>query len=141
MPIRFFKEGVRLKIPRRKQLVDTLTLIGLVEQKQLGDINVIFVSDSRLLQINRQYLNHDFYTDIVTFQYPAAPPVVSGDLFISIERVSDNAERLSIEFTEELCRVIIHGVLHLCGYRDKQPVDKKLMRKKEDFYLDSMKSL
>jgi probable rRNA maturation factor len=141
MAIGFFKEGVAFRVSHKEKLRKVIVLIGLVEQKQLGDINVVLVSDHRLLEINRQFLEHDYYTDIITFQYPTPNSVVSGDLYISIDRVTDNARSLKLPVADELARVVIHGVLHLCGYRDKQPVDKKLMRKKEDFYLESMKTL
>ena len=141
MPVSFYKENVRFRLSNRNRLLDVIKLIGLVEQKEIGDISVVFVSDKRLLEINRKFLDHDFFTDIITFQYSAGTSVISGDLFISIERVSENAVQLDVPFKDELSRVVIHGVLHLCGYRDKQAVEKNTMRKKEDFYLDSMKSL
>ncbi|HZF99787.1 MAG TPA: rRNA maturation RNase YbeY [Chitinophagales bacterium] len=141
MPVQFHSEGVQFRLANRTKLIDAIKFIGLLEQKELGDINVVFVSDKRLLGLNRRFLSHDYYTDIVTFQYPAPPTVISGDLYISKDRVLDNSKSLGLLFTDELSRVIIHGVLHLCGYRDKTHVEKKLMRKKEDFYLNSMKSL
>lgn len=141
MAIRFYREGVKAKIPNRKKLVDLILFLGTVEEKDVHDINIILVSDERLLDINQQFLKHNFYTDIITFQYPTPPDSISGDLYISAQRVGENAENLKIDFDDELSRVIIHGVLHLCGYRDKQAVHKKLIRKKEDFYLNSLKSL
>lgn len=141
MGIQFFKEGVEARIAQKRKLVDVIKLIGLVEQKEIGDINVIFVSDKRLLKINKQYLDHDYYTDIITFQHPTSKSSISGDLYISLDRVSENARSLRLSFHDELARVVIHGVLHLCGYRDKHRVDITAIRKKEDFYLESMKSL
>jgi probable rRNA maturation factor len=102
-----------------------------LEGKSLGDLNLIFCSDEYLLEINREHLDHDYYTDIITFDY-SEEGVVSGDLFVSIDRVIDNAKQLSIEFHDELCRVCVHGLLHLCGYKDKSSADEKLMRSKED---------
>jgi probable rRNA maturation factor len=88
-----------------------------------------------LLKINEQYLNHNYYTDIVTFDY-VENSVISGDLFISVDRVEENASQLGVSFDEELYRVIFHGILHLCGYNDKTIAEKEMMREKEDFYLE-----
>jgi len=102
-----------------------------LESKSLGDLNLIFCSDEFLLQMNREHLDHDYYTDIITFDY-TVDRLVSGDLFISIDRVLDNALDLSIDFMDELSRVCVHGLLHLCGYKDKSAADELLMRSKED---------
>jgi probable rRNA maturation factor len=102
-----------------------------LEKKVLGDVNVIFCSDEYLLEMNREHLDHDYYTDIITFDY-SVEAVVSGDLFISVDRVADNAKGLSIPFLDELNRVCVHGLLHLCGYKDKSDSDELLMRSKED---------
>ena len=101
---------------------------------ETGDINVVFCSDENLLKMNIDFLQHDFYTDIITFDY-CEEAIVSGDLFISIDRVVDNAEKLSTDYSEELKRVCVHGVLHLCGYKDKSNEEENQMRSKEDFYL------
>lgn len=101
------------------------------EDKELGEISYIFCDDAYLLEINQQYLNHDTLTDIISFDYTEGN-IISGDIFISIERVIDNAKDLNITFDEELKRVMIHGVLHYCGYKDKSSSDEKLMRSKED---------
>jgi rRNA maturation RNase YbeY len=102
-----------------------------VEQKSLGEITMIFCSDDYLLEMNRTHLNHDYYTDIITFDY-SVDDEVSGDLFISVDRVADNAQELDNSFTDELNRVCVHGLLHLCGFKDKSPEDELLMRAKED---------
>lgn len=107
--------------------------IGL-ENKQLGEVNVVFCSDQYLLKLNQQYLNHDTYTDIITFDYVEGE-IISGDLFISIERVKENAQKASLTFANELNRVIIHGLLHLMGYNDKTKQETQEIRAKEDFYL------
>lgn len=99
-----------------------------------GDISIIFCSDAYLLEINKQYLNHNYYTDIVTFDY-GENSVISGDLFISVDRIIENAENFNVTFKEELFRVVFHGVLHLVGYNDKSAEEQKEMRQKEDFYL------
>jgi len=101
------------------------------EGKLLGELSYIFCDDEYLLEINQQYLDHDTLTDIISFDYTEGD-VVSGDIFISIERVADNANDLNISFEEELKRVLIHGVLHYCGYKDKSESDEALMRFKED---------
>jgi rRNA maturation RNase YbeY len=101
----------------------------------MGDVNLIFCSDEALLKINIDFLQHDYYTDIITFDY-CEENIVSGDLFISIDRVLDNSIELNTEYDSELKRVCVHGVLHLCGYKDKSDEDEKQMRAKEDFYLE-----
>lgn len=104
------------------------------EGLETGDINVVFCSDDVLLKMNVDFLQHDYYTDIITFDY-CEDSIVCGDLFISIDRVIDNAEKLNTDYAEELKRVCVHGVLHLCGYKDKSIEDERQMRLKEDFYL------
>ena len=101
----------------------------------LGEITIVFMNDNELLEYNKEYLKHNYYTDIITFDYTESG-VVSGDLLISVDRVRDNASNLSQSFIDELHRVCVHGVLHLLGYRDKTPEDQKVMRLKEDYYLD-----
>ena len=98
---------------------------------ELGDVAVVFCSDDHLLEMNKQYLHHDYYTDIITFDYTEGG-VVSGDLFISVDRVAENASDLKIEFTDELHRVCVHGLLHLCGLKDKSEADELKMREAED---------
>lgn len=99
-----------------------------------GDIAFSFVSDDALLDLNKKHLNHDYFTDILTFEYNEND-LVSGDLIISIDRVGENAEQLGLSFSDELHRVMIHGILHLCGYKDKDPEDQAIMKSQEDYYL------
>jgi probable rRNA maturation factor len=101
------------------------------ENHEFGDISLIFCSDDYLLDMNRTHLDHDYYTDIITFDY-TENQIVSGDLFISVDRVRENASDFNVSFQHELHRVIIHGVLHLCGYKDKSNDEEKLMRTKEN---------
>lgn len=101
------------------------------ESKSLGEINYIFCDDDYLLDINIKHLNHDYYTDIITFNY-CEGDLISGDLFISTDRVKDNAQTYQVSFEEELLRVMSHGVLHLIGYNDKAEAEELIMRKKED---------
>lgn len=107
------------------------------EKKILGDVTIIFCSDEYLLKINEEFLGHQYYTDIITFDY-CENSTVSGDLFISLERVADNAIQLRTDFKRELYRVIFHGLLHLVGYKDKVASEKKTMRVKEDYYLEGI---
>lgn len=123
--------SIKQRLAIRKWIGDSIAEEG----KTLGDINYIFCSDEYLLELNRSALDHDYYTDIITFDY-CEGKLVSGDLFISIDRVADNAKTLDHLFLDELHRVMIHGVLHLCGYKDKSKKDEELMRKKEDYYLN-----
>ncbi|RTL57496.1 MAG: rRNA maturation RNase YbeY [Sphingobacteriales bacterium] len=111
-----------------------------IEGRQLHSINYIFCSDEHLLGINRDYLNHHFYTDIITFELNSNEEPVISDIYISTDRVRENAATLKEDYQTELRRVMIHGVLHLCGYRDKSGADKKKMRMKEDFYLGKFQS-
>ncbi len=107
---------------------------------RLGQLNYIFCSDEYLYRLNVEYLDHDTYTDIITFPY-AEPPVVHGDLFISVERVHDNARELGVPFEDELHRVMIHGVWHLCGQGDKTPEEARAMRRREEEALALLRQL
>ncbi|MEE0889381.1 MAG: rRNA maturation RNase YbeY [Bacteroidales bacterium] len=124
-----FQTNCSLK--KRTILKQWITTIVENNKKEVGEISYIFCSDEQLLEINKEFLNHDYYTDIITFDYSEAD-VISGDLFISIERIKDNAKTLKTSYQEELHRVIIHGVLHLLGYKDKTEVESENMRKLED---------
>ena len=104
------------------------------ESLELGDVCIVFCSDDELLEMNVKFLQHDFFTDILTFDY-CFDNVVSGDLFISIDRIVDNAAKLKEDYVTELKRVCVHGVLHLCGYGDKTEKQTLVMRQKEDFYI------
>ena len=104
------------------------------ENRTLGEINYIFCSDEYLLNINKQYLNHDYYTDVISFDY-SEDNIISGDIFISVDTVKDNAKEYDVEFEKELARVMVHGVLHFIGYKDKTDEDAKQMRQKENQYL------
>jgi len=105
------------------------------EHSSLGILNYEFLSDEELLKMNQDYLNHDSYTDIITFNSSNKNEIISGDIFISVDRVNENSELNGQAFESELLRVIIHGVLHLCGYADKLENEKLLMRQKENYYL------
>jgi rRNA maturation RNase YbeY len=124
-------EDVRSFELQDSSILDWYTKVSLQEDKELGDVTIIFCSDDYLLEVNREHLNHDYYTDIITFDYSVFP-IVSGDLFISVDRVKENATDFNVSFEHELHRVIIHGFLHLCGYFDKTNEDELLMRSKEN---------
>jgi rRNA maturation RNase YbeY len=105
------------------------------ENKQLGSIRYVFCSDDFLLEINRTSLNHDYYTDIITFDLSEPNQPIESEVYVSIDRVKENAQNQGFSFKDELCRVVFHGALHLCGYKDKKKDDILIMRKKEDYYL------
>lgn len=107
------------------------------ELKIIGNLSVIFCSDKYLLDMNKQYLNHNYYTDIITFDY-AEENIISGDLFISFERIVDNAKVFNSELIKEVYRVIFHGILHLVGYNDKTEKEQNVMTEKENFYLSKV---
>ena len=111
-----------------------LRLVAESEIRRIGQISIIFCSDNYILDVNQQYLQHDYFTDIITFDYCEGDRL-SGDLFISVDTVRENAQEYGTEFTDELNRVIVHGVLHLIGYDDHSEDDIAVMRKKEDYYL------
>jgi rRNA maturation RNase YbeY len=118
-------------------LVKTIPSLLTEENKEEGWISLVFCTDEELLQVNKDHLNHDFYTDIITFDY-CEGNTISGDLFISTERVAANATEFGVEFEEELARVVFHGLLHLSGYNDKSEEDKAIMRSKENHYLNKL---
>ena len=132
-PINFFNEDVVFILKNKTLLRSWLTRCAFAEKKKIDALNFIFCSDPFLKKINNQYLNHNYFTDIITF--PTADPgmkTISGDIYISIDRVKDNAAQYGVKFSEELHRVMAHGLLHLCGYGDKTEAEKIKMRKAED---------
>jgi len=133
--VNFFEEDISYKLKNKSQVRRWITETILTEGYRLKELNYIFCSDVYLLQINQQYLNHDTYTDIITFDNSEEERSIVGDIFISIDRIRENAAKFNVSETDELHRVIIHGALHLLGYGDKKPADKKMMTEKEDFYL------
>jgi len=134
--ISFFEEDISFKLKNKAQVRQWITDAIHTEGFKLKELTYIFCSDDYLLQINRQYLDHDTYTDIITFDNSDGNNIVTGDIFISIDRIRENATKFNVSETTELHRVIIHGVLHLLGYKDKSAPDKQKMTEKEDFYLN-----
>ncbi len=129
-PIIFNVEDIDFELPDTEGVMDWIHRVAESEDKRIGSVSYIFCSDDYLVQINVEYLNHDTLTDIITFPYATSP--IEGDIFISIDRVRDNAKDFGVSFEQELRRVIIHGVLHLCGYGDKTDAEALVMRGKED---------
>lgn len=132
--IRYFCEGIKFTYKNKLANNRWLKMVAGSEIRKIGDINVIFCSDNYILDVNMKYLQHDYFTDIITFDY-CEGKVLSGDLFISVDSVRENSIEFGTDFEEELHRVIVHGVLHLIGYDDHTEEDKKVMRQKENYYL------
>jgi probable rRNA maturation factor len=132
--IRFTVVGVKNPVKNKSSVKKIIQYLISNEKKSAGEICYIFCSDEYLLKLNQKHLNHDTYTDIITFDY-SINNLLSGDIFISIDRIAENAKKFSQSKEKELLRVILHGVLHLAGYKDKKNIEKKRMREKENYYL------
>jgi rRNA maturation RNase YbeY len=128
-----FYETVDVSFPKIKRRLTSqwIRTVAFQYQKRVGEITCIFCSDDEILRMNQQYLDHDYYTDIITFDY-SENDTLSGDLYISLDTVRSNSEKFGTDYSEELYRVLIHGILHLCGFDDKSPEDEKRIREKED---------
>jgi len=135
MSIKYFNEDVPLTKIKKRRTSNWIKETILLEEKIVGDVSFIFCSDNYLLEVNKKYLTHDYYTDIITFDYVEGE-LISGDIFISTDRVKENAKEFSTTTENELNRILIHGILHLLGYKDKIKKDKELMTFKEDYYLN-----
>ena len=131
MAIRFSVQDINFELPKAENVKKWISEVVLRRQKRVGNISYLFCSDEYLLGVNQQYLNHDTYTDIITFDYVAAD-LISGDIMISIDRVGENATHFQVPFEQELHRVIIHGVLHLLGQGDKSETEAAEMRRQEE---------
>ena len=138
--VSYFTQDTDFKFKSKRLTSQWLKLVAQAESKKLGAISIIFCSDKYLLDINKKYLNHEYFTDIITFDY-CEGDLISGDLFISIDSVKDNSDYYKSCFEDELNRVIVHGVLHLIGYDDHTESDVAVMRSKEDFYLNIRSTL
>lgn len=132
MAINFFEEEIKSSLSKKRITKQWLKQIAANRGYKIQDLNYIFCSDEYLLDINIQYLNHDTYTDIVTFDQSEYENEIEGDIYISIDRVKENSETLKTDYNQELLRVLAHGLLHLCGLKDKTELEKKEMRKEED---------
>lgn len=133
--VSYFIQDIDFVFKHKRLNNSWLKLVAESEIKKLGNINIIFCSDNYILDVNVKYLGHDYFTDIITFDY-CVKNILSGDLFISIDTVRDNSEFYKTEFNDELNRVIVHGLLHLIGYDDHTPEEQKIMREKENYYLE-----
>ena len=140
MAVQYQTQDCSFRFSGRRKTTDWIRRTAKAEGHRTGDITVVFCSDTALLEINRRYLSHDYYTDIITFDY-CEGDVISGDLFISLDTVRTNAERVGATYEEELHRVIIHGILHLCGINDKGPGEREIMEAAEDKALALRSSL
>jgi rRNA maturation RNase YbeY len=135
--VNFYKEQTRFSLKERAKLRKFIEHLFIKEGKNLGEINYILCSDEYLLHINRQYLGHDYYTDIITFDLSDNNALIIGEVYVSTDRVSENAVHLGVAVDDEIKRVLFHGALHLCGYKDKTKTQQRIMRIKENEYLSS----
>jgi len=133
--IHFFSEDLNYRLRNIKRIRQWILHTIEKEGEELDTINYIFTTDQYLHKINVDYLNHDTFTDIITFEYNAEEEPILSDIYISLDRCKENAKELNIPLTTEIHRILIHGVLHLLGYKDKNKKDKELMTSKEDYYL------
>lgn len=138
MPARFHEKDVKAGLKDKRKL--SLFLDSIVKryagETKRATLNYIFCSDEFLLEINQQYLNHDTLTDIITFDLSDTPGKITGEIYISVDRVKENAIKFNVAYTDEMHRVIFHGALHLCGFKDKKPADQKIMRQMENKCLE-----
>lgn len=139
MAIHFFEEDTVANLKRKRDIKNWIKETILVEGKTLGTLNYVFCSDEYLHKMNVEYLNHDTLTDIITFDQSDIENKIEGDIFISVDRVRENANKFNSQYIDELNRVMIHGALHLIGYKDKKKAEQELMRNKEDYYLSTRK--
>lgn len=131
MAVSYQTDGVRMPSIKRRETTDWIKRVAATYGKKVGEIAYIFCSDEKILEVNREYLQHDYYTDIITFDYCEGDKI-SGDLFISLETVKSNSEEFKTDYDEELHRTIIHGILHLCGINDKGPGEREIMEQAEN---------
>jgi probable rRNA maturation factor len=132
--IKFFNADIEFQVPVPLEILAWLNALLSAESRSAENIEYVFCSDEYLLDINKRYLEHDYYTDIISFSIEDDP--IEATIYISVDRVKDNAQKIGVEFLDEFHRVLAHGLLHLCGYLDKTDEEEKLMREKENQYLD-----
>lgn len=135
--IQFYNDTTPMPEIRQNEVRTWLKSVAADYRKKTGDINYIFCDDSKILEVNRQFLNHDYYTDVITFDYTSGN-TLNGDIFISLDTVATNAEQVGCDFLEELHRILVHGLLHLCGQDDKTPETRSQMTIKENLALDKI---
>lgn len=129
--ISYQADGIKMPAIKKRETTEWIKAVAASYEKRIGEIAYIFCSDEKILEVNRQYLQHDYYTDIITFDYCEGNRL-SGDLFISLETVKTNSEQFNTPYEEELHRTIIHGILHLCGINDKGPGEREIMEAAEN---------
>lgn len=134
MSVMYFSEDVPFPQLKKRRTSNWIKDVIIYEEKRVGDISFIFCSDNYLLDVNKKYLDHDYFTDIITFDY-VEDGQINGDIFISIDRVTENSKDFNTTLDNELHRILVHGILHLLGYKDKIEKDKIIMTEKEDYYL------
>ncbi|HZL11112.1 MAG TPA: rRNA maturation RNase YbeY [Prolixibacteraceae bacterium] len=134
MSVMYFSEDVPFPQLKKRRTSNWIKEVIISEEKRVGDISFIFCSDNYLLEVNKKYLDHDYFTDIITFDY-VEDGQINGDIFISIDRVTENSKDFNTTLDNELHRILVHGILHLLGYKDKIDKDKIIMTEKEDYYL------
>lgn len=139
MAILYQAEGVRIPSVKKREISNWIRTVADSYGKSIGDVAYIFCSDEKILEVNNQYLQHDYYTDIITFDY-SEDDVVSGDIFISLDTVKSNSEQFGTDYIDELHRIIIHGILHLCGINDKAPGEREHMTECENKALALLKN-
>ena len=133
--IYFFKEDIKFNLPNVSRIKSWIKQVALAEKQSVGELNYVFCSDAFLLRINIEYLGHHTLTDVITFDTANDSGDIAGEIYISIDRIRENSIKYKVPFYDELHRVMVHGLLHLLGYSDKLPHEKKRMRKKEFAYL------
>ena len=138
--IRFFNDDIKFVLRNKAGVRQWIKKAIRKEGFILSDLHYIFCSDKTLNEINRHYLHHNTLTDIITFDLSETKKIITGEIYISIDRVQENADIYKVPLNKEIHRVMIHGVLHLCGYKDKNELQKKKMRKLEDYYLNRLRS-
>ena len=131
MAVSYFAEDVKMPGIKKRETPDWIRRVASGYGKKCGDIAYIFCSDEKILEVNKAYLQHDYYTDVITFDYTEGDKI-GGDIFISVDTVRSNAEQFGTDYDEELHRIIIHGVLHLCGINDKGPGEREMMTRHEN---------
>lgn len=141
MAITYDKEHSKIKIPKikKRNVSAWIKKVAELHGKKVGDLSYLFCSDDHILEVNKEYLQHDYYTDIITFDY-TEDDIISGDMVISVDTISTNAEKFETSFESEFFRVVIHGVLHLCGINDKGPGEREIMEQHENDALEVAKS-
>ena len=138
--ISFYSKHPDLRLRNRIILKSFISLIFKTEKKKIKQLSILFVSDAFLLKINQEFLKHNYYTDIITFDLSVQVSSIISEIFISIDRVRENARVYETSYSQELHRVIFHGILHLCGYRDQLKNEKQIIRERENYYLDKYKT-